>query len=37
MANSEMPETAAFAEQVAKLCDGPATFRNLDVRRVEQM
>ena len=37
MANSELPETAAFAERVAKLCDGPATFRNLDVRRVEQM
>ena len=31
MRNSEMPETSAFAEQLGKLCDGPATFRNLDV------
>ena len=31
MANSARPETAEFAEQMAKLCDGPATFSNLDV------
>ena len=31
MKNSEMPETSAFAEQMMKLCDGPATFLNLDV------
>lgn len=31
MKNSEMPEISAMAEQMAKLCDGPATFRNLDV------
>ncbi|MBW8801902.1 MAG: hypothetical protein JF597_52775 [Streptomyces sp.] len=31
MKNSEMPETSAFAEQMMKLCDGPATFSNLDV------
>ena len=31
MSNSRMPETAAFAEQMAKLCDGPPSFRNLDV------
>ncbi|HUR24230.1 MAG TPA: hypothetical protein VMZ73_10200 [Acidimicrobiales bacterium] len=31
MKNSEMPETRAMAEQMAKLCDGPATFRNLDL------
>ncbi len=37
MANSEMPETAAFAERVSKLCDGPMAFRNLDVVRVEEM
>jgi quinol monooxygenase YgiN len=37
MANSDLPETAAFAEQVAQLCDGPMSFRNLDVRRVEEM
>ena len=37
MANSALPETAAFAERLAKLCDGPMTFRNLDVRRVEEL
>ncbi len=37
MANSALPETAAFAERVAKLCDAPMTFRNLDVRRIEEM
>lgn len=31
MKNSEMPEVTAMAEQMAKLCDGPAIFRNLDV------
>jgi hypothetical protein len=34
MANSKMPETAEFAERMAKLCDGPPAFRNLDVRQV---
>ena len=33
--NSDMPETSEFAEQVAKLCDSPPTFRNLDVRRLD--
>lgn len=33
MANSEMPETGEFAQRMADLCDGPATFRNLDVLR----
>jgi quinol monooxygenase YgiN len=33
MANSELPETGQFAERLAKLCDSPPTFRNLDVRR----
>ncbi len=37
MANSELPETAAFAEQLAALCDGPMVFRNLDVRTVKEM
>ena len=37
MANSELPETAAFAERLAQLCDGPISFRNLDVRSVEEM
>ena len=33
MANSNAPETQQFAEQMQKLCDGPATFRNLDVEK----
>ncbi|HZQ26132.1 MAG TPA: hypothetical protein VFA94_00415 [Acidimicrobiales bacterium] len=33
MENSNRPETSAFAEQMMKLCEGPATFRNLDVVR----
>ena len=37
MANSELPETAAFASRLAELCDGPMAFRNLDVLRVEEM
>jgi quinol monooxygenase YgiN len=32
MENSKRPETAQFAEQMQKLCDGPPTFRNLDIR-----
>jgi quinol monooxygenase YgiN len=31
MQNSQLPETAQFAEQMAKLCDGPPAFRNLDL------
>jgi len=37
MANSELPETAALSQKIAELCDGPITFRNLDVRSVEEM
>jgi quinol monooxygenase YgiN len=37
MENSNRPETAEFAASLAKLCDGPATFRNLDVTREEEM
>lgn len=37
MENSSRPETAAFAERLAKLCDGPPAFRNLDVLREEVM
>jgi hypothetical protein len=37
MANSDLPETSAFAEKLASFCDGPPTFRNLDVVREEQM
>lgn len=31
MENSNRPEVTAFAQEMAKLCDGPPTFRNLDV------
>ncbi len=31
MENSNRPETSEFAAKMAELCDGPATFRNLDV------
>ena len=34
MKNSELPATGAMAEQMAKLCDGPPSFRNLDVVEV---
>jgi hypothetical protein len=33
MRNSELPETQALAEALAKLADGPPQFRNLDVVR----
>jgi hypothetical protein len=33
MTNSELPETAEVAARLAELCDGPPTFRNLDVTR----
>jgi quinol monooxygenase YgiN len=34
MENSNRPETSEFAAQMAKLCDGPPTFYNLNVYRV---
>ena len=37
MANSNLPETSAFADKLASFCDGAPTFRNLDVVREEQM
>jgi hypothetical protein len=37
MDNSNMPETSEFAERIAKLCKGPLTFRNLDLRRTDQL
>ena len=37
MANSNLAETEEFAAQLASLCDGPPSFRNLDVLREEQM
>lgn len=37
MANSNLPETGEFAAKLASFCDGPPSFRNLDVVREEQM
>lgn len=37
MANSALPETAAFADRLARLCAEPPIFRNLDVERVEEL
>lgn len=37
MANSNLPETSAFAEQLTKLCDAPPSFKNLDVVRADHM
>jgi hypothetical protein len=34
MENSNRPETGEFAARIAKLCDAPPTFYNLDVREV---
>ena len=36
-ANSDLPETGEFAARLAKLCDEPPTFRNLNVTREDQM
>lgn len=33
MKNSELPETGELSAKLAKLCDGPPVFRNLDVVR----
>jgi len=35
MANSALPETAAFAEKLTALCTSGPTFRNLDVVRAD--
>ena len=37
MANSNLPETGEFAERLAKLCDSPLVFRNLDIRRDDRL
>jgi hypothetical protein len=37
MENSNRPETAEFATFLAGMCDGPLTFRNLDVLREENL
>lgn len=36
MENSNKPETTEMSHKMAELCDEPPTFRNLDVRRVEE-
>jgi predicted small metal-binding protein len=36
MANSKSPVTGRFAEQLRAVCDGDATFHDLDVRRVQE-
>jgi quinol monooxygenase YgiN len=37
MENSNRPETGEFSQRLASLCKGETTFRNLDVRRREEM
>jgi len=34
MKNNDLPETAALAQEMQKLADGPPTFYNLDLERV---
>lgn len=35
MQNSDDPRTSEYAAKMAELCDGPPTFRNLDVVATE--
>jgi len=35
MANSNRPETMEMAKKMAELCDGPRTFRNVDILRAD--
>ena len=37
MTNSDLPETRELAEKLAKLCDEPPTFRNLDIIRQDDL
>lgn len=37
MANSALPETAAFAEKLSALCAAGPTFRNLDLVRTDDL
>jgi quinol monooxygenase YgiN len=37
MENSNRPETGEFAAFLTSICDGPPTFRNLDVLREEDL
>jgi len=36
MKNSADPATSEYAERMAQLCDGPPTFHDLDVLRVDE-
>lgn len=37
MANSALPETTAFAQNLAALCSSGPTFRNLDLVRIDEL
>jgi quinol monooxygenase YgiN len=37
MRNNDLPETQAFSEQMMGYADGPPTFYNLDLERIEQL
>jgi quinol monooxygenase YgiN len=37
MKNNDLPETQEFAGEMMKLADGPPTFYNLDLERVEDL
>jgi hypothetical protein len=37
MANSQRAETGEFAAKMMELCDGPATFYNLDLEQTSEM
>lgn len=37
MQNSDLPETAEFAKRLAEMADGPVEFRNLDLRRRDEL
>ena len=36
MKNKDLPETGEFAGRMQALADGPPSFRNLDVERIEE-
>jgi quinol monooxygenase YgiN len=36
MKNNDLPETAAMAEKMAAICDGPPTFSDLDLMLVQE-
>jgi quinol monooxygenase YgiN len=37
MTNSDLPETRELAERLAKLCDAPPMYRNLDIIRQDDL